>query len=117
MCTAGKISIGIGRNLDDVGISPNESLILFTNDVDRVIMDLATFPWWERLNDARRVALADMRFQLGYAGFRKFTQMLKALDAGDYVAAAHAARASKWAREQTPLRAAKVTKQIETGEL
>ena len=32
-CSAGKISIGIGRNLEDVGLSRDEILYLYRNDI------------------------------------------------------------------------------------
>ena len=32
-CSAGKLTIGVGRNLDDNGISKQEALFLFKNDV------------------------------------------------------------------------------------
>ena len=32
-CTAGKLTIGIGRNLDDCGISQTEAYLLLENDI------------------------------------------------------------------------------------
>jgi len=32
-CTAGKLTIGIGRNLDDCGISQSEAYIMLINDI------------------------------------------------------------------------------------
>ena len=32
-CTAGKLTIGVGRNLDDVGITEEESDMLLKNDL------------------------------------------------------------------------------------
>ena len=32
-CTAGKLTIGIGRNLDDCGISKTEAYVLLENDI------------------------------------------------------------------------------------
>jgi lysozyme len=32
-CTAGKLTIGIGRNLDDCGISQSEANIMLINDI------------------------------------------------------------------------------------
>jgi lysozyme len=34
-CTAGKLTIGIGRNLDDCGISQTEAYVLLENDIPR----------------------------------------------------------------------------------
>lgn len=39
-CTANKLSIGIGRNLDDRGITKEEALLLFANDLRLAESDL-----------------------------------------------------------------------------
>jgi hypothetical protein len=36
-CSADKLTIGIGRNLDDVGITEEEAYFLLGNDISRVI--------------------------------------------------------------------------------
>lgn len=115
-CPADYWTIGVGRNLQGRGISKDEALYLLDNDIKACLDDLATFAWFGRLNPIRQRALLDMRFQLGSGGFRAFTQMLAALERGDYGAAATAARDSKWARTDSPARAATVTRQLETGE-
>lgn len=114
-CPAGFPTIGVGRNLQGRGITTDEAFYLLDNDIKACLDDLATFGWFGRLNAVRQRALLDMRFQMGSGGFRAFVQMLAALDRGDYPAAAAAARDSKWARTDSPQRAATVTAQIETG--
>ena len=114
-CPAGFQSIGVGRNLEGRGISKAEAFYLLANDINACLDDLATFAWWGALNPVRQRALLNMRFQLGSGGFRGFTDMLAALERRDYVAAAEAARASKWARTDSPERAKRVTKQLESG--
>lgn len=85
-CTAGKLSIGIGRNLDDVGIRAAEQKALgitvasvtrngvtdaqcdalFESDIDGVERDLdRELPWWRTLSDVRQRVLLDMCFNLG----------------------------------------------------
>jgi lysozyme len=39
-CKAGKVSVGVGRNLTDNGISEDEAMYLLENDIDRVIKNL-----------------------------------------------------------------------------
>jgi lysozyme len=114
-CTAGYLTIGVGRNLDSNGITEPEAMLLLENDIKVCLEDLAMWPWFQRLNAVRQRALIDMRFQLGSAGFSNFKQMRAALEAGDPALAAQRARLSKWAREQTPARAATVTAMLETG--
>lgn len=111
-------TIGVGRLIDarrGGGITEPEAMLLLDNDVKVCLEDLALWPWFQRLNAVRQRALIDMRFQLGSAGFQGFRQMRAALEAGDPVRAAQLARQSKWAREQTPQRAATVTAMLETG--
>lgn len=115
-CPAGYPTIGVGRNLKTRGISKAEALYLLDNDINACLEDLASFAWWGALTAARQRALLNMRFQLGSGGFRAFKDMLAALDQRDYTAAAAAARASTWARLDSPERAARVTATLETGE-
>lgn len=114
-CPAGYPTIGVGRNLEGRGISKLEAFYLLDNDINACLDDLASFAWWGALNPVRQRAVLNMRFQLGSGGFRAFTDMLAALERRDYAAAAAAGRHSKWARTDSPERAARVTRQIETG--
>lgn len=114
-CPADFWTIGVGRNLEGRGITRAEAMLLLDNDINACLEDLATFAWWGALNPVRQRALLNMRFQLGSGGFRAFKQMLAALDARDFTAAATAARDSKWARSDAPERAARVTAQLESG--
>src|SRR3990167_3936709 len=88
MDTVGKITIGVGRNLSDNGISRGEAMTLLNNDVDEVIADLATFPWFLTLDPVRQRVVADLRFNLGPERFRGFKRTLRAFSAGDYQVAA-----------------------------
>ena len=98
-CTAGKLTIGIGRNLDDVGISEVEALYLLDNDVHDCILDLyRIFPnQIDDLCEARQHALIDLRFNVGGAGFRTFKRMIAAVKAGEFDQAAREMLSSKWA--------------------
>jgi lysozyme len=109
LCTAGKSTIGVGRNLDDVGITKEEAMLLLDNDIDRSIaqMDHA-FPWAKiKPNNVRR-GLANMIFQMGISRVSKFNRMLSCLEAGDYKGAKREGLDSTWAK-QTPARANRVT--------
>ena len=53
--TRGIPSIGIGRNLRDVGLTGNEVTYLFRNDIDRVGQELNdNLPWVLDLDDVRQ---------------------------------------------------------------
>jgi len=113
--TVGKTTIGVGRNLDDVGISKSEAMSLLGADIDRVVAQLdATFPWWRNMTDARQQALANMTFNLGIEKLKGFKNTLAAMQSGDYAAAANGMRSSLWAR-QVGARAERLAKMMENG--
>ena len=114
-CTAGKWTIGIGRNLEDTGISEAEAYFLFDNDLDRVIREVSNDPVigpiYAKVPETVKRGLLNMCFQLGLGGLRQFRNMLGALDAGKYQDAYKHALDSRWAR-QTPNRARRVANQL-----
>lgn len=112
--TVGKLTIGIGRNLTDVGISREEAYVLLEHDIDACLVDLQTFPGFAQLDPVRQRVLVDMRFNLGPSRFRGFKRTLAAVAAGDYAAAAAGMRASKWS-QQVKTRAVRLARMMETG--
>lgn len=102
-CTAGKLTIGVGRNLDDVGISHGEAEILLRNDVARSEADLDRhLPWWRTLDPVRQRVMVNMAFNLGIAGLLGFKNTLRAVETGQYLTAAQGMLASKWASQVGP---------------
>jgi len=113
--TAGKLTIGVGRNLDDVGLTEEEAGYLLENDVGRSMVDLdRNAPWWRSMSDARQRALVNMCFNLGWPRLSQFKNMLAALEAGDFVRAAAEALDSRWAR-QVGRRSARIAVRIREG--
>jgi lysozyme len=109
LCPAGKLTLGVGRNLDDVGITEDEAMMMLDNDIERVKGQLAkALPWLETKPQGVQRAIANMAFQMGLGGVLKFQKMLAALQARDYNAARREALDSAWAK-QTPQRAGRVT--------
>lgn len=98
--TAGKLTIGIGRNLDDVGVTAAEADFLLTNDVVNSMQTLdMALPWWKDLSEVRQRALLNMMFNMGWHTLMEFKDMLFALKTSDWEKAAQEARNSIWARE------------------
>ncbi|MCB7129934.1 MAG: hypothetical protein J3T61_10405 [Candidatus Brocadiales bacterium] len=96
--TVGKLTIGVGRNLDDVGISEDEALQMLRNDITSIrTMLVHTFPWFQKLNGARRDVVANMVFNLGLGRFKRFRKLIAALIVHDYDRAAIEMMDSKWA--------------------
>lgn len=113
--TVGKVTIGVGRNLTDRGISEATATQMLNEDIDEVEADLATFPWWDNLGDVRQRVVADMRFNLGFSGFRTFKNTIKAIEEARYGDAADNMLASKWAK-QVKGRAVRLARWMRTGD-
>lgn len=115
--SVGKLTIGVGRNLDDVGISPDEEDLMLNNDINRAVNDLNShIAWWNTLDEARRLILANMTFNMGISRLLQFHHMLAALQTGDYSKAADEMVDSDWYK-QTGVRALELVNQMRTGEL
>lgn len=96
--TVGKSTIGVGRNLTDVGLSDDEILMLLKNDIARVLAELdKAIPWFRSMSDNRQRCLANMSFNLGLPTLLQFKATLAAMQAGRYDDAADGMLASKWA--------------------
>ena len=113
----GHLTVGIGRNLSDRGISTTEAFYLLDDDVLYFTAKLNHFlPFFPMLNEPRQIALVDMCFNLGIQGLLNFTQMISALERGDYIEAANEMLDSKWAL-QVGQRAITLANIMRTGEL
>lgn len=99
-CTAGKLTVGFGRNLDDVGITREEGEILLANDIEvseAILQD--RIECWPQLSEVRRAVLIDMCFNLGWPRLAKFRKFLAALEAGHYALASAEMLDSRWAKQ------------------
>ncbi|MDP3426195.1 MAG: glycoside hydrolase family protein [Humidesulfovibrio sp.] len=97
-CTAGRLTIGVGRNLDDRGITEAEALLLLDNDIKDFWGRLAVaLPWVMQAPEAVQEVLVNMCFNLGLAGLLGFRQTLAHVRAGRYGEAAEQMLRSKWA--------------------
>jgi lysozyme len=112
--TVGKVTIGIGRNLTDKGITHDEAMFLLESDVDECVADCQTFPWFAGLSPVRQRVILDMRFNLGPSRLRGFHNTLAAVGRGDYEKAAKGMLASKWA-SQVKGRAVRLAEMMRTG--
>lgn len=97
--TEGKVTIGIGRNLTDVGLREDEIDYMYKNDVDFFYTQLSKiYPWFLELNEARQIALVDMAF-MGLKKFATFKKMIAALSMHNYSIAAIELLNSNYARK------------------
>jgi lysozyme len=96
--TEGRITVGVGRNLSDKGLSTVEIEFLLANDVKEVTAELESkLPYFQALDPVRQAVLVNMCFNLGFAGLGKFADMLAAVAQGDWRKAAAEMLRSKWA--------------------
>jgi len=133
----GIATIGIGRNLEDRGITPEEldwmdipnmaivhtmgiteadAMYLAQNDVQIVEEELLrAHPCVDRLDAVRQLVLVDMAFNLGVPRLCKFKKMWAAVEAEDFPTAAKEMLDSRWAN-QVKSRATKLAHAMHHGE-
>ena len=113
-CTAGKLTIGYGRNLEDRGLTVAEAEHLLQQDVISHKYSLqCKLPWFKNLSYPRQWVLIDMCHQLGISGLLKFKNTLEYIKNGEYDKAADEMLDSEW-YSQTPKRAKRLSDQMRT---
>jgi lysozyme len=114
--SVGKTTIGVGRNLTDVGISMAESDLFLQNDITRATSSLEeALPWTSTLDPIRLAAVTNMSFNMGIKGLMGFRNFLAAMQTGDWNTASAEMLNSKWAT-QVGARAQRLSQQILSGE-
>ncbi len=115
--TVGKLTIGVGRNLDDTGISKAEAMLLLDNDIQAATDELnIALPWTANLDWPRRSVLINMTFNMGMTRLLGFQLTLIAIQDGQWQKAHDHMLASKWARQVGP-RAIELARIMLTGEM
>ena len=134
----GIATIGIGRNLEDRGITPEElawmdipnmaivhtmgiteadAMYLAQNDVQIVEEELLrSHPCVENLDAVRQLVLVDMAFNMGVPRLGKFKKMWAAIHENNFEEAAKEMLDSRWAN-QVKSRATKLAHAMHTGEI
>ena len=115
-CTAEKLTIGVGRNIEDRGITEDEARYLLKNDI-KIVEDelLEKKPVVAGLDAVRQRVLVDMGFNLGIPTLLKFQNMWAAIEEEDFETAAEEAMDSRWAK-QVGRRAERLCQAMATGE-
>ena len=99
-CPAGKLTVGVGRNLEDKGITEEEALFLLRNDIAECEDDLRSiFKEYDALDEFRKRVLIDMRFNLGPSRFRQFKKLIAAVKEKEFSRAAEEMKDSNWYRQ------------------
>jgi lysozyme len=98
-CTSNKVSIGYGRNLEDVGISKDEAEYLLKNDIDIALDEVSEHFDMPNLPEPAQIVLVDMCFNMGISRLLNFRNMIKAIQADDWDKAADELLDSKYATQ------------------
>lgn len=143
-CPANKLTIGVGRNLEDTGlyefeqkrilndygltkqevidilqdrgITQEEALYMLNNDIMIIRAELEnTYRWFNFLNEVRQKVIIDMRFNLGSSGFAGFKNMIRHIENMNYWNAGEEMKNSKW-YSQVKTRADRLIKMMVTGQ-
>jgi len=115
-CTADKLTIGVGRNIEDRGITEDEARYLLKNDI-KIVEDelLSKKPMVAELDAVRQRVLVDMGFNLGIPTLLKFQNMWLAIEQEDFIQASVEMMDSRWAR-QVGQRAHRLSEAMRIGE-
>lgn len=92
----GIATCGHGRNIEAKDFSNCEILMMLSNDIQPVLYHCKTLSYWNNLSETRQIVVANMIFNLGFIGFKKFKKMNLALELGNYNRAAKEMGDSKW---------------------
>lgn len=112
--TTGNLTVGIGRNLTDVGVRPDEMALMLDNDIkDAEFIARSLVPKFDDLTEVRKAVVCNMAFNMGdrLVGFKN---TLRAINEGRYEDASRGMLASLWAR-QVGSRAARLARQMREG--
>lgn len=114
-CTSNKTSIGVGRNLDDRGISHETAMQMLDEDIDICINELQqTVSYWDDLPERVQEALINLCFNMGISRLMAFKKTFGFLREGMYEKAADELLESRYAN-QVGQRAIDVANMIREG--
>ena len=116
--TVGKLTIGVGRNLEDIGITEEEALFLLDNDIKKAKEDVKKVfgEVYYELDPVRKSVLINMMFNLGLPRFLTFKKFIQAVKEKDFIKASQEMLDSKWAN-QVKDRAKRLSFMMRTGKI
>lgn len=114
-CSAGKLTIGYGKNIEDVGISKQEATYLLLEDIERASKDVKSILLdFDRFTINRQNALINMMFNLGINRFKQFKKMILAIKKDDWIEVSRQAKDSRW-HNQVGVRAIEIEDLLKKG--
>jgi lysozyme len=95
-------TVGVGHNLTSRPLSLAVVELIFDEDLEIVLQELATLSWFTALSNIRQQVIANMAFNMGVRGVLGFHNMIAALQRHDFAATADEMLDSQWANEVGP---------------
>ena len=112
----GKLTIGYGRNLEDVGLTRLECEVLLDHDLYQAeYLASKMFDWFGGLSELRQRAITELLFNMGPSRVRSFRQMIQAIKAKMFKAAAEHLLDSQWKEQVGPTRSNRIAKYLRDG--
>lgn len=109
----GKITIGVGRNITDKGLTFEESMMLLKNDIQEATKKASTYRGFEGMNSARQAVIVSMVFNMG--SIDDFRLMRQAMAVKDWTEVVRQMKDSKWATQIGSGRLEDLTEMMRTG--
>lgn len=91
----GHPTIGYGTRCD-IPIPLDAAEMMFDRRADAVMRHCEEMPYWQSLSAVRKVVVMDMVYNVGVHGWRGFVMTNRALERGDWKAAAEHMADSRW---------------------
>lgn len=114
-CTAGKLTIGYGLNLD-AGVDRDLAALILDYQIINVKQACnLKLDWFQDMDQVRRDVVVNMVFNLGMQRFLKFKKTIGYLNESRYTLASFEMLDSKWAT-QVGARAYELSEMMRTGE-
>jgi lysozyme len=100
-CTAGKLTIGIGRNLDDVGISEKIADEMLKEDLEvaKKICQRIFGGLFDTWSENRQLGWINLAFNLGHSRLSQFKNTIRAARVQDWDEVEKGLRASLWFKQ------------------
>ncbi len=95
-CTAGKLTIGYGHNVEDNPIPEHIAGKLLEDDIVGCVAKCERWKWFHALSDTQQRAIVNMVFNIGFNGVCKFKRMIAAIENEDFDLAAKEMIDSRW---------------------
>lgn len=114
-CTAGRLTVGYGHNIQDNPIPEHIASKLLDHDIGVAIRGCELLDWFYNLSPVRKRVIINMMFNIGKGRLLGFKKMIAAIKASDWDEAANQMQDSNW-YNQVGFRAVRLVSMMRTDE-